>query len=302
VLATPYSRCRALSAVTGAEVWVKAEHLQLTGSFKVRGAFNKLLRLSRDERRQGIIAASSGNHGAAVAHAAKALGLTARIFVPETAAAGKVEKIRRAEAEVVHHGTDGLDTEIEARRRAMSSNTTYVSPYNDVDVVTGQGTVALEMVRQGPALDRVYVAVGGGGLIGGMATLLREKMPGVRIIGALPRNSAVMVESVLAGRIIELESLPTLSDGTAGGIEADSITFDICRTLVNAWSVVSEAEIASAMRVWGRTHDSVIEGAAGVALAALLRDAPSLTGQRAAVVICGGNASRDQWVKVLSEE
>ena len=297
---TPLLASDRLSDAVGAEVWVKAEHLQHTGSFKLRGAFNKLLTLDQERRSRGIIAASSGNHGAAVAHACEALGIAARVFVPEHADPAKVARIREKGVEVVHFGVDGLDTELEARQRAEESGATYVSPYNDPDVIAGQGTVAEEMVRQGPRLDRLYVAVGGGGLIGGIATYLAAMVPGLQVVGALPDNSPVMSESIRAGRIVEVPTRSTLSDGTAGGIEPGAITFEICRSLVHAWVTVSEREIASAMRLWAQSDSAPIEGAAGVAIAGLLRDAGSLAGQRVGVVICGGNIDRGKWDAVLA--
>lgn len=294
VLETPYRHLPAL-AIGGWDVFAKEEQHQHTGSFKARGAFSRLLALGPAERRAGVVAASSGNHGAATAHAASVLGVTARIFVPVTASPAKIDRIRGAGAEVVLFGTDGLDTELEARRVAERDGMPYVSPYNDLDVVAGQGSVAVEMLRQGPVVDRVYVAVGGGGLIGGMAAWIHRLSPAIRVIGVLPANSPVMAASIRAGRIVEMASAPTLSDGTAGGIEAGSVTFDICRQFVHGWATVSEGEIAAAMRWWAAHEPGMIEGAAGVALAALWRDARQLPAQRAAVVICGGNITPERW-------
>lgn len=297
---TPVVQSPDLSTATGATVFLKLEHQQHTGSFKLRGAFNRLLALTADERRRGVVAASSGNHGAAVAHAGAALSIPVTVYVPEGASPAKVGKIRALGATVVAFGTDGLDTELEARRAATAAGAVYVSPYNDEAVMAGQGTLAVELLRQAGPLDRVYVAVGGGGLIGGMATWIADVSPATRIVGALPAHSPVMAESVRAGRIVEMPSLPTLSDGTAGGIEDGSVTFHPCRTLVHEWVTVPEVEIADAMRRWSRTMDGPVEGAAGVAIAALLRDAGRIDGQRVAVVICGGNVSRDVWEHVTA--
>lgn len=298
ILETAVQPSPALSEATGAKVVVKAEHEQATGSFKLRGAFNRLLTLSEDDRRRGVVAASSGNHGAAVAYACNALGIQARVFVPEGASSAKVDRIRAKGADVVHFGTDGLDTELEARRVAVETGKCYVSPYNDVAVMAGQGTLAVELLRQTEELSRVYVAVGGGGLIGGMASYLAEFGPGVRVIGALPEASPVMSASVAAGHVVEMPTLPTLSDGTAGGMEADSVTFEVCRDLVHEWVTVSEEEIAAAMRLWSKHHAGEIEGAAGVAIAACLRDAGRIDGSRAAIVICGGNIAHERWAAV----
>ncbi len=295
---TPCEASLALSARYDADVWLKSEHLQHTGSFKARGSLHKLLCLTPDERRAGIVTASSGNHGAGVAWASHTLGLKALVFVPREASAAKTDTIRRYGAEVGTYGTDGLDTELHAREYAAQHGSTYVSPYNDIDVVAGQGTVAVEMHEQMQRIDSVIVAVGGGGLIGGIAAYLKGVTPNVRVIGALPEKSPVMALSVRAGRIVEFASEPTLSDGTAGGIEPGAITFDLCRTLVDEWVLVSEAEIATAMRDFIAAQNQVIEGAAAVALATLGR--VDVRGRRVAVVLCGGNVSPDTLRQVLA--
>jgi threonine dehydratase len=291
---TPCDESLALGQRLLGRVWLKGEHLQHTGSFKARGALHKLCCLTAAERSRGVVAASSGNHGAGVAWAARLLGIRARIYVPEQASATKVAMIRRYGAEVQHAGTDGVDTEMHARDVAEREGQCYVSPYNDVEVVCGQGTVGVEMAAQAGALDAVIVAVGGGGLIAGVAAALKASMPAVRVIGALPANSPVMAESVAAGHIVERESFPTLSDGTAGGIEAGAITFPLCQQLVDEWVLVDEAAIASAMVRFIDEHHQLIEGSAGVALAALEARAhrggsQGLAGERLGVVLCGAN-------------
>lgn len=296
---SPYRQSRGLSPEGGAEVWLKEEQHLPSGSFKLRGAFNKLLTLDPQARAAGVVAASSGNHGAAVAHAAAILGIPACVYVPEGASPAKVEKIRAKGADVVWFGTDGLDTEVEARAAAARRGATYVSPYNDPAVMAGQGSLAVELLRQGPVPDRIYIAVGGGGLIGGVALWLRAHAPAVRIVGALPANSPVMAVSVREGHIVEMPTTPTLSDGTAGGIEEGAITFPVCRDLVDEWVTVTEDEIADAMRAWSASEPGAIEGAAGVALAALRRDAPQLNGQRVAVVVCGGNIPLERWAAAI---
>ena len=289
VVRTPLHRSAPLSERLGQEIVLKLENLQHTGSFKARGACNRMLSLDTRSREAGIMAASSGNHGAAVAWCASEAGMSSTIFVPEGASQAKVEKIRGFGAQVVFQGTDGLDTEIFARGEAEKRGATYISPYNDEAVVAGQATVGVELLEQDPQVDAVFIAVGGGGLIGGVGAWLKARAPHVRVIGAVPANSPVMAESIRAGRILELESRPTLSDGTAGGIEEESVTFDLCRSVVDYWAIIPEDEIAAVLREFIGAHDMVIEGAAAVAVAAALRLAPSLGSRRAAVVICGGN-------------
>ena len=288
---TPLVSSSALSEKTDAEVLLKCENLQVTGSFKVRGATNRLLTIDDQHRRHGVIAASSGNHGIAVAHAGKTLGIPVTVYVPEQASPVKVAAMQRLGATVVFFGTDGLDTELEGRRVAASEGRFDVSPYNDLAVVAGQGTIAVELRRQAASIDAVVVAVGGGGLIAGIAANLRQHNPRVRVIGAQPANSRVMHESIMAGHVVEIPSYPTLSDGTAGGVELDSVTFPFCRDLVDEWIDVTEEEIARSMRHAVEVEHLLIEGSAAVAMAALEKAA--LSG-RVVVVLCGANVSADR--------
>jgi threonine dehydratase len=175
----------------------------------------------------------------------------------------------------------------------------YLSPYNDADVIAGQGSVGVELAKQLPNLDAVFIAVGGGGLISGIGTFLKSVNPGVEIVSCQPAASAVMTESVKAGKILDLPSDPTLSDGTAGGIEADAITFDICRDVISRYVVVSEEQIAHAMREFIDSHHMLLEGAAGVAIAGFLEVADEYKGRNVAIVICGGNISRETLKKVI---
>ncbi len=289
---TPLDESLALSAMGGDQVFLKLENLQHTGSFKLRGAFNKLLQLTPAELQRGVVVASSGNHGAAVAYALRKLGATGVVFAPTHAAATKLEAIRRLGADVQLHGEDSVDAEHAARAFAAESGRPYISPYNDWEIVAGQGTVGLEIVRDLPDVDAIYVTVGGGGLIGGIAGYVKGRRRAgrpVRIIGCLPANSPVMAESVRAGRIVEMASLPTLSDGSAGGVETDAITFALCRDLVDDWILVEENEIAAAIRLVAETHHQLIEGAAGVAVAAYLKDQQRGQGRKVAIVLCGAN-------------
>lgn len=298
---TPLEPSPALGEGHGARVFLKCENLQHTGSFKARGALNKALALTPDELTRGIVTASTGNHGAAVAFALRKIGATATVFVPEGASATKVAAIERLGGVIRRHGTDSGETENFARQHAEKTGAVFISPYNDAQVIGGQGTIAIELLRQLPDLDAVFVAVGGGGLIGGIAALLKARKPGVRIIGCSPENSQVMIKSVAAGRVLDLPSLPTLSDGTAGGVEMDSITFPLVRDLVDELVTVSEADIASAMRRCMEAHHMMIEGSAGVALAAFEKQAARWSGKTAAIVLCGANISLSALRSVLSE-
>jgi threonine dehydratase len=291
VLQTPLPRSQYFSKLAGADVFLKLENRQHTGSFKIRGAMNCLLSLSAEQRNRGCVAASSGNHGAAVAYAMRALAMHGCIFVPEQTSAAKLDAIRDYGGEVRFFGTDGLDTEQHARDYARREGLYYVSPYNDAAVIAGQGTCGVELMQQLPALDAVVIAVGGGGLLSGVASVVKTRNPQAKVIAAQPRASAVMARSIEAGRILDLASEPTLSDGTAGGIEPGSITFELCRALVDEFLLVDERDIGAAMNDFHRHEGAVIEGAAGVAIAALRQSEDSIRGKNVAVIICGGNVA-----------
>lgn len=296
---TPLDYSARFSAETGAEVYLKLENLQHTGSFKLRGAANRLMTLDADKRDAGCVAASSGNHGAAVAYAMQKLGVNGVIFVPEQTSTAKVDAIRSYGGDVHFFGTDGLDTEIHARGYAEQYGMFYLSPYNDAEVVAGQGSCGVEIAKQLPDIDSIYIAVGGGGLISGVGGVLKSCNADVRIVGCQPEASAVMARSVDAGHIVDEPSQPTLSDGTAGGIEQDSITFDLCRSVTDEFVLVSEEQIAAAMRQFVDLEHQLIEGAAAVAVAAMLAQKAALRGRKVVVLICGGNVSRDTLRQVL---
>jgi threonine dehydratase len=288
------------SQQTGADVHFKCENLQYTGSFKVRGALNKILSLSPAVRDRGIVTASTGNHGAACAFALRQVGAKGIVFVPENAVETKLAAIRRLGTEIRTFGSDSVETETHARQFAEARDMTYVPPYNDPLVIGGQGTIGVELQQQLPELDAVFVSVGGGGLMGGVASYLKAVRPAVRVVGCSPENSQVMVKSVAAGKLLDLPSLPTLSDGTAGGIEANAITFPLCRAYVDQYVTVNEAEIAASLRQFMEAQHMMIEGSAAVALAAFLKVAEQFKNQRVVVVLCGANISLETLRQILA--
>jgi threonine dehydratase len=298
---TPLDESLALSQMGGDRVFLKLENLQHTGSFKLRGATNKLLSLAPEMLARGVVAASSGNHGAAVAYALRRLSARGIVFVPEHAATTKVEAIQRYGAEVRRWGIDSVEAEAQARTFATQSGRAYISPYNDWEIVAGQGTIGFEIMEDLPDVETLYVTVGGGGLIGGIAGYIKAARQGksVRIVGCLPAHSPVMYKSVRAGHIVQMESLPTLSDGSAGGIEEGAITFALCQQLVDDWILVTEAEIADAVRLIAQTHHLMIEGAAGVAVAAYLKDTQHGQKRNVAIVLCGANIDLEVFKTIL---
>jgi threonine dehydratase len=227
------------------------------------------------------------------------IGVEGVIFVPENTSPAKIGAIRSYGGDVRFFGTDGLDTETHARQYADEQGMFYLSPYNDADVIAGQGTCGVEIATQLPDVDSVYVAVGGGGLISGVGSVLKSSAAEVRIVGCQPEASAVMAHSIEAGHVVDEPSQPTLSDGTAGGIEADSITFDLCRAVTDEFVLVSEEQIADAMRQFIDLQHQLIEGAAAVAVAAMLAQKDTIEASNVVVLICGGNVSRDTLKQIL---
>jgi threonine dehydratase len=283
---TPVEYSHVLSDVSGARVYLKLENLQTTGSFKLRGATNALLSLG--DGVSAVVAASSGNHGMAVAHAARIAGVAALIFVPEAADPSKLEAIEALGAELMRVEGDVVLAETAARRHAQENGIPYISPYNDPHVVAGQGTLGVELAADLERIDVLFASLGGGGLIAGAGGYLKAAH-GTHVVACSPANSAVMHESLRAGRILDLPSLPTLSDGTAGGVEPDAITFGLCQETIDDSFTVSEHEIRVAMRLIIGRHHTLIEGSAAVAVAGFLQTIDRWTGKDVAIILCGAN-------------
>lgn len=274
-----------------AQLFFKREDLQHTGSFKLRGAANKILSLTPGQAAAGVIAASNGNHGLGVASAAKRAGIAAEVYVSAHVSPSKAQRIEQLGARIHRVGSDPLDAELEARAAAARAGKVFISPYNDLEVVAGQGTIAVELERQAPRFDSVFVAVGGGGLIGGIGAYLRCASPQTEVVGCWPENSRVLYESIRAGRIIDYPEQPTLSESTAGGLEPGSVTLELCKSIIDRSILVTEDEILAAMRRVREAKGWVVEGAAAVAVAAFLKEARRYQGKTVVVVICGGNVS-----------
>ena len=270
--------------------FAKMEQQQVTGSFKLRGASNKIFSMSPEIAAKGVVTSSTGNHGLGVAAAARFRGIDAEVYLSSQVPEAKWKKIASYGARIRTAGNDPLEAELAARAAAEETGRTYVSPYNDWQVVAGQGTVAVELVRQVEPIDAVYIATGGGGLVSGIGTYLRERSPHTEIVGCWPENSRVLYECIQAGRILEYPETYTLSESTAGGVEPGSITFELARRAIHRSVLVSEDAILEAMR-WAGNREWIIEGAAGVALAALFQDAGRYQGKTVVVIFCGGNLS-----------
>ena len=295
----------ALAQACGAdEVRLKLEHLQPTGSFKVRGAESAVASIAAGGSGARIITASSGNHGIAVARAVARHGLSVTILVGGSVSPAKLAHLRELETDrctVEIFGRDTDDTEPEARRRQELGAGIYVSPYNDAEVVAGQGTVGLEMLEDWPEVDTVVVPVGGGGLISGIGLWIKTISPAVRLVGVQPQASPPMYAFLGTGSSRRVPIAPTLADGVAGNIERGSITLRLARRLVDEVVVVDEGAIAGAVRwAWNAPHYR-LEGSGALGIAALLGGALGpLTGRRVGVVLTGGNVDEATFEGMLT--
>jgi threonine dehydratase len=230
----------------------------------------------------------------------KILGINGSIIVPENIAPNKVENIKNLGGTVEYYGNDCLEAEQRAQEISVTTGAIYISPYNDPVIVAGQGTMGVEIDKDLSNIDTVIVAVGGGGLISGIGGYLKTVQPKVKIVGCSPKNSCVMYESLKAGTILDLPSKPTLSDGTAGGVEENSITFEICKRIISDFVLLTEDEIAAGIRNGLEDHHQLIEGSAGAAIAALMKRKTELNGKTVVIVICGGNISSNTLREVLA--
>lgn len=298
--ASPLIASPALSARYGCEVLLKCEQLLPTGSFKFRGGFNKLALLSDRDAAAGVVAASTGNHGRAVALAARERGVRARVHAPAAASPTKLAAIAAEGAELVLHDGDPLAVEVAARAAAEAAGATYISPYNDLDVIAGQGGIAVELLAQSPGLDAVVVSVGGGGLACGIGAVLAAEAPGTELIAVWPDHATSLLASMRAGHAVAVDERPTLSDATAGGVEPGAVTIALLAALAPQVVSVGEDRIAAAMVRLATEERWIVEGAAALALAGLEAQAERLRGKRVAVVLCGRNILFDTFLSTLS--
>ncbi len=284
---TPFEYSKLLSDLTGGEVWLKYENRQLTGSFKIRGAANRMLAMVEGERRQGVITASAGNHGQGVGYMARELNVRARVFVPQNSPEVKRAAMRNLGVELIIHGSEYMEAENLAIKTAKQEDVTFISAYNDPLIIAGQGTVGLEMLEDNPDLNMILVPLGAGGLAGGVAVSWKS-IPSVAIIGVQSHASPVMHSSLKAGRIIDVPLKDSIAEGLHGGIEPGSITFNLCKLLDNA-ILVEEKTIREAMRLMIFRHREVVEGAGAVGIAALMEHPQRFEGKKIGVIISGGN-------------
>lgn len=278
-----------LSQLTGAHVWCKLDYLQRTGSFKERGARNALLRLGAEARRRGVVAASAGNHAQGVAYHGSLLGIPVTVVMPRFAALIKVTNCRQLGANVVLHGADLTEARAHAEELARRDGLTFVHPFDNLDVMAGQGTMGLEILEQAPDLDAVVVPVGGGGLLSGVGTVIKAKRPDVRVVGVEPVHAPCLTAALAAGRPVTVPLAPTLADGLAVA-QLGARPFAVLSRVVDEVVTVDEASIALAILRLIELEKSVVEGAGAAPLAAFLAGKlDGLKGRRVVLALAGGN-------------
>ncbi|MGQ0535068.1 MAG: threonine ammonia-lyase, partial [Methanobacteriota archaeon] len=285
---TPLVQSASFSSMTGSDLYLKLENLQRTGSFKVRGAYNKILTLKPEERGKGVIAASAGNHAQGVALAAREAGIPATIVMPADAPIPKVEATRNYGAEVVLFGRDYQEAYEHARSLQGKSGATFIHAFDDDDVIAGQGTLGLEILEDLPDADVVLVGVGGGGLVAGIATAVKARRSGAEVVAVEAKGAGSLGRSFPQGRIVPIETVDTIADGL-GARAIGERPFALIRKFVDRVVTVDDSEIATAILHLLERAKTVAEGAGAAALAACLSGKVDIAGKKAVALVSGGN-------------
>lgn len=289
-----------ISEMSGNHVYLKMENLQRTGSFKLRGAYNKIANLSESDKKNGVIASSAGNHAQGVALAATTFGIKSTIVMPKHAPLSKVIATRGYGAKVILHGDVYDDAYAEAKRTQSEENSIFVHPFNDPLVMAGQGTIALELLEDLPDVEVVVVPIGGGGLISGMAVALKKLKPTIKIIGVQTKNCASMVESLAQKQVVTVDGIPSIADGITVKTPGN-LSFDICQRSVDDIVTVDEEEIASAILLLLEKVKTVAEGAGAASVAAVLNRFSGYKNCKIAAVISGGNIDVNTMTRIINK-
>ena len=296
---TPLIHSLALSK--NLEVYLKLECLQVTGSFKLRGATNKLLSLTNEQKNKGVIAVSTGNHGKGVAHAAKQIGIKSTIFMSSMVPEHRKKAIESLGAKVEIIGNNSDEADLFAREFAKKNNITLVHPFDDLDVIAGQGTVGLEMLEAMPDIDSVIIPTSGGGLIGGIALAIKLQKPNVKIIATSMKRGPSMYESLKAGKPVDVKEEETLADCLGGSIGLENqYTFGICKDVIDDFILIDEPKIAEGIKFNFEKHKLVTEGAAATSIMAVKDQLSSHFGKNTICLLCGGNIDSELFGKIIS--
>ncbi|WP_231638341.1 threonine ammonia-lyase [Rubeoparvulum massiliense] len=301
IVETPIIFSEPLSNLLNCKVYFKLENLQKTGSFKARGALSKISSLSIEEKKRGVITASSGNHAQAVAYAASLYDTSALVVVPENTAQAKISGIQRYGGEIVQLGTSYDEAEEYAYQLVKETGRTFIPAFDDVVTMAGQGTIGLEAMLEKPDFDLILVPVGGGGLINGIATAAKAIQPKVQVIGVQSEASPAWYESFMAGRMVDVTYQDSIADGIYGGIHEGPLQLAFSRVDDN--KLVREKSIARGMKWMAIHHRYIIEGSSAVTIAALLEhQIPEITGKNVLCIITGGNVDESLIMRVLNTD
>lgn len=300
---TPLIRSIPLSKLLSKNVYLKLENLQVTGSFKIRGAANKIFRLSNKEQQNGVLTVSSGNHGRAVSYVSQEIGCKAIIVLPEAVPQNKRAAILDLGAEIIVHGSSADEAMKYADRLRDEKKLTMIHPFDDLDIIAGQGTIGLEIIEDCPQVDTVVVPLSGGGLLGGIAFTLKSINPGIQTFGVSMEKGAAMFESLNAGKVVNIVEEATLADALAGGLNYDNrYSFQIVQENIDQALLISEDEIAEAMKFCLENHQLVVEGGGAVGVAALLSQKIEPRGKYIVVVISGANVGLSTLLSVAQRD
>lgn len=299
---TPLEYNSELSEKTSAKVYLKTENSQISGSFKFRGVISKLSYL-RDLgiTKEKIVTASTGNHAAAMALASQKMGFEPLIFVPESISTSKLEFLKQYDVEIIKKGTYSAETEILAAEYAKNRALKFLHPYNDPQIIAGQGTIAIELLEQLSEMDAVFVPIGGGGLISGIAQYLKSIKPKIKIIGCQPFNAPEMAESVKSGKIVPPSDKTTIADGVAGGLDPETITFEICQKYVDDFVLLTEDEIGHALYQIYKTTSQIVEPAAALSVAAILKKSIDFKGQNLVAILSGSRVNKSLFEEIINK-
>ncbi|THX74594.1 hypothetical protein D6C85_08802 [Aureobasidium pullulans] len=296
---TPLIPARSTGKSTNATVLFKAENFQLTGSFKLRGAMAKMSASSSASKGGRLITASSGNHGIGTAFAARSLDKDLTVVLPESVVPSKLEKIKASGVDVILHGAETGLAEQHAQHLASTGQYTYISPYNDFDVISGQGTIALELLEQCDKVDNIFISMGGGGLVSGIGSVLKASSPHTKIWGISASNSMALATSIHAGKVVETEHLETLADAVAGGIDEDTITLSLATSVIDEFVECDEDAIVHALKALALEENMIVEGAAALALAGFEKVKQRVIGQTSVILLCGANYNQELILKAI---
>ncbi len=298
---TPLVYSKFISELCNGRVYLKLENQQLTNSFKLRGALNRMMLLSTEERTRGVVTASSGNHALGVSLAAKNLGISAIIVVPTNVSKAKLNKIKEYDIKIVQEG-DFEEIYTKAREISTCEGLTYISSYNDLEVIAGQGTIGLEIYEEIRQIDSIIVPVGGGSLISGIAIAVKSLNPSIEIIGVQTGGASTMYGSWKARKVVSVEEYHTLAEGLLGGLDPEAITFELVQKYVDELVLVKEKSIEEAIRLLWKKEGQIVEGAGATVIAHILEEKRKFEKKNVVAVVSGGNIENSLFQEILRTE